>query len=1184
MKNRFALILISFLLITWFTPVILHDNIASAFTYYTYYDFKYPVRRCDSAHYTFGLEDYIYYGVEADSNFIYTTALGSDGRPSGLLVYNSTTHNLITYANESGINYAKVWVNGNYIFVTRGTSGLCAYYFDDVGYTLTYLDGINDTGDDRVSLQEVTGYSNYVFACGSRSSPDWNHLKAYSFDYGGSDTFTWINDYNVSSPMYIVSLDTDGTYIYTGGWYLTNGINVFSFDGATFTLEDTINTGEAVFDIYEDNVSGLIYIANRNSGIKVYSFIGASLLLEYVRDDGQTPLKITGNDTMIFSDGISGVGAPSELWCFTKYGTIMSLLETYVYNSDTTSLYDICAVQDHCFVVTNRGLYTSDLVPYLTPQATTYNATSVTTTTATLHGTVDYNGGWDFTSYGFQYGLTLSYEKGYVLGSDLQEYLDQTSTINDIPYTDIGGDGNGNLFATCGDNGLYVYSFDGQSFTLQDTIDDGGTYIGIYVGNHSTPYGKYIFVANGGTGLRAYKYNLSGLTLLSTIDDGGTYNGVWRNETSGVIYTACGASGIRAYTFNGTGFTLVTTRFDGTQDYVDVCENPNGVYASCGTEGLRAYTYAGGAFTPHGSSYFGTSTYGRLYPRTLNTFAGSQNYIFVANNDDGFLTYDFNGIVLTPRTTNYDGTGAYLDVWSDGIYAYTACSDEGIRAYVFDGTNFYLRATRYDGTVSDYNSVWGDNETNIFTATIADGISSYQRMNNGSYTYNLAGLTQNTVYHYRAFTNNSYDTGYGADMLLYTSTVGGVPLDLNINVYNESNGSQGIPFSVMVKNQNGSQVFTLLNQNVTCHFNTSAISGNQTVLIKVWSLEYRERIISVLVGSSLTANYTFYLPREIMPYGADPGGGSGYAPNSNITPFIYNLRVVETMRTEYAEFDRPIKDAWINVSRYINATGKYEVMSVLVTDTNGMANLYLIPSVLYLFNINAPLFDTMTADWNPAPPIIYQQTEIKIFRLTRTGQSVTPVNLSYLMRNITYSLEPLESRRQGPITFWYNITSTDGLLEWYRMEVYFYNQSNNTWVLLDSQNESNANGGSINYTTANVTGAYKVDVYFKKVGYNEFQIYQAGSVHYTIYYLPLWIRQIPDFVWYLIIVVLMIMGMGFCFTVLQAGLLTGYIGLGIFAFGLLLKPDLMVNGFSGWIIWTITFIIYTMGLFLWSRL
>jgi hypothetical protein len=188
------------------------------------------------------------------------------------------------------------------------------------------------------------------------------------------------------------------------------------------------------------------------------------------------------------------------------------------------------------------------------------------------------------------------------------------------------------------------------------------------------------------------------------------------------------------------------------------------------------------------------------------------------------------------------------------------------------------------------------------------------------------------------------------------------------------------------------------------------------------------------------------------------------------------------------------------------------------------------------------------------------------------------------MKNIIWSLEPQELSQQGPITFYYNITSTDNQLQWFRMEVSFFNQSNQTWVLLYSQNTSNAHGGSISYTTPNVTGTYKVDIYFKRVGYNEYKLFETGSLHYTLYYLPIWIRQIPDFIWYLIIVVLMIIVMGTCFTMLSTGLLTGYIGLGVFAFGLMLKPGLAVNGFSGWVIWAITFLIYIMGLFLWSRL
>jgi hypothetical protein len=152
------------------------------------------------------------------------------------------------------------------------------------------------------------------------------------------------------------------------------------------------------------------------------------------------------------------------------------------------------------------------------------------------------------------------------------------------------------------------------------------------------------------------------------------------------------------------------------------------------------------------------------------------------------------------------------------------------------------------------------------------------------------------------------------------------------------------------------------------------------------------------------------------------------------------------------------------------------------------------------------------------------------------------------------------------------------------MSVSYYNQTQKKWVLYFAQNVSSASGGSITYNTPNITGDWKVDIWIKKVGHPAYKLFQQGSIHYTIIYLPQWIDAIPDFVWYLVIIILMIMGMGFCFTVLNAGLLTGYIGLGIFAFGLLMKPGLTVNGFSGWAIFAVTFMLYTMGLFLWSRL
>ena len=58
-----------------------------------------------------------------------------------------------------------------------------------------------------------------------------------------------------------------------------------------------------------------------------------------------------------------------------------------------------------------------------------------------------------------------------------------------------------------------------------------------------------------------------------------------------------------------------------------------------------------------------------------------------------------------------------------------------------------------------------------------------------------------------------------------------------------------------------------------------------------------------------------------------------------------------------------------------------------------------------------------------------------------------------------------------------------------------------------------------------------------------------------------------------------------------AGVATGYIGIGIFGFALALKPDLTltmspngVDPVSGWWILVLMSVVYTIALFIWSRI
>jgi hypothetical protein len=64
--------------------------------------------------------------------------------------------------------------------------------------------------------------------------------------------------------------------------------------------------------------------------------------------------------------------------------------------------------------------------------------------------------------------------------------------------------------------------------------------------------------------------------------------------------------------------------------------------------------------------------------------------------------------------------------------------------------------------------------------------------------------------------------------------------------------------------------------------------------------------------------------------------------------------------------------------------------------------------------------------------------------------------------------------------------------------------------------------------------------------------------------------------------------MGFFMRYFASGIVTGYIGLGIFAIMILLKdfsvPMGVGNPIPAWLIWAITFMVYTMGVFLYSRI
>lgn len=1165
-KNRIATILMILLMITWFTPMVINDNIASGTILYA---FNLQVIQPTPGYAT--------WDVATDGNFTYVA--DDDG---GLIIYNSTTLNYLT-SIDNGSHYLGVatytFGNSVYIAVACYTEGLRMYNFsyrDDLHYNITLCDTINASKQFQTTCFNTTGG---IFAGAGQDG-----IFAYSFDYGATNTFTWLGNRNDGTPTTggILDVASNGQYIYACCRDL--GLRVYTFNGTAFSLIDTtVDSTAEYLSIFIDK-NDYIYTTCGNSvtppGYKdevlVYTFFASTLNLKYritLATTSSTQSFITGDNNYIYLDhSINGITA------YTLFnGATMTQLSTK--KDGVSGYYRLACDANYIYcTVQNYGLYIYTFTAtVLTPiSVRTLPATNISYTWATLNGIIPNYFGDNVTDYGFQLGKTTLYSYGYLNSSYTSLAYDYFASKHPSFNNPQGCYFDGTYFYVAKYNTIEAFTFDGFTFT---SIATSPLFYGDAQSTHIYGDGTYLYIeANTGlttSKLMAYTFNGIAFTHLANITCTGYFHianqnklkeiPIWYDGTYLYIHNA---SGLIACTFNGANFIMHGHIAD---SFWNIWGDGTYIYTIGYT--LNAYTFNGTAFTLKGT------TNDDWVDGSYCDVSGNGNYVFTTdyNANAPLRAYRFNGTTFTLLTTSLlGGINTARNVACDNTSVYV-CEYDTLYYLTYDGASFSLMTSWTRLGWSPFDPFVYDHCCFALGGGELLSYSFFMQLN-------ATGLSPGTLYHFRAYAKNSNGLSYGTDRIFNTLMLGAIPINIGINVFNESNGSQAIPFNIVIKNIDGTQTYSLENQHNPLVINTSAFTGNQNILIKVWSDNYRERIIYVPLYTSLISSYTFYLPRESLNPGTDPGGGSSFYPNTTITTTNYGLRVVYTIKSDYSEFDRPIKDAWINIFRYINATGQYERMSTLLTDTNGYANLYLVPSVLYLFNISSTGFITMITDWNPPPAGPYTPPDLKIFRIKRIENPLPTSNYTYLMENITWSLTPMGAQQQGAIPFVFHITSKDGRLLWYRMTVEYLSVSNHTWVMLYNGNASTATGGYLNYTTPNVTGEYRVELYFKKIGYPEYKIFQLGSLHENIIYLKAWIRAVPDFVWYLVIIVLMIMTMGFCFTQLNTGLLTGYIGLGIFAFGLLLKPGLMVNGFNGWAIWATTFILYTMGMFLWSRL
>lgn len=811
---------------------------------------------------------------------------------------------------------------------------------------------------------------------------------------------------------------------------------------------------------------------------------------------------------------------------------------------------------------------------------TSTNATTlITMTTATLNGYLLSTFGLATTT-GFRYGKTSPPTTNNVtIGV----------TVNRTVFSQavIGLDKGTTYFVQAWGNNTNGFNLSGNIISFRTL---GGVTISTNAstGTHrfNTTLHGYVDNANDTSitlGIR-YNYNGSITHWLKNITIGiGNYNhtalsyNLTTRPNSTVYYQFWGKNS-KLQWGNGTIFSVLT------YNSMDAPTTEHSLIESHGRYSLGNYTTilasninlppfdAGYTLTVH-LRIFNTSTYSDYYSTIPTIVNASMNQYYYNYRPNASITTDVTKMNISVNITATNLTETYYDnrTFNNIFTAYKLNPIYGELGVYDPHTSTVNISWDYDTALENGDTFLVIRNTTTFV-TRPDQTTLIQ--NNSVHWYNN---TETDTAYYTVFAYNKTSHSYSAGGNV---SWGGISVD----VFNESNPLEALKmWNISIKNYDGTQVYTAYYVNNTLILDSSTVPNGNNVVIKVWKGRYTYRIVTMNIADNHFFTLKFYLPREIL-HPADDIEGRGSTPNATYAPFLYYGRVVETVQTGFTQNDLPVENAMVTFQRLLS--GSYQNISSMLSDANGYVNVYLIPSVTYQVVINKQNYTLQISLYNPPPPNSFGQVPDKIFRIYPATMNESQT-YDFLFYNITWSFYPLSSTHHGAFTAWFNISSADGQLEWFSMTIKKLGTNNHTWYTISYQNLTNSTGSHIRYDFANITGQYSVDLWFKKAGFQKYQLFQSGSIPQFISALRQWVWGIPDVAYLIALTFLVMVLMAFFIAYFNTGLITGFIGLGIYFMGFLMHPiTIIVDGtpISCWIIFVITTLMYSMGVWLWSRL
>ena len=417
--------------------------------------------------------------------------------------------------------------------------------------------------------------------------------------------------------------------------------------------------------------------------------------------------------------------------------------------------------------------------------------------------------------------------------------------------------------------------------------------------------------------------------------------------------------------------------------------------------------------------------------------------------------------VIVRNSTHYpsdhtDGTEAY----NGSLQAYT---DSGLtpsiyyyyRAWDFDGSSFssgYTNVSQVTEPQPPQNivssaSLVGDASADL-TFTWDNGTGSNRTVIRRSYTsqpvnptdgteiYNstLNTTTDSSITQSAFYTAFSYNTTTG----LFSDAVIIEWFIVWINCYNESSGNLIVNYTVFFTNEEGTDTYSEYVTSNPCLVNTSDIPTGDNVALQVNATGYRTRIYYF----DIDPTGIFYIDVYLAPDTDD-----------NVT--LYLISIID-------ENDVTVEDVKIKILRFIN--GSFVNITILMSDANGQADVFLYPSEIYKVNLSKTGYKTRTDDWIPSDSI-YTKT-FKIYFEELEFQDETDCDAT-----IRFSVE-----QTGTSLY---VNYTDSLSETINTTIYIYEQNHSTGNTSLYATHTNSSTSTIRLTVSiNSSNTYIVTIFY----------------------------------------------------------------------------------------------------------